>query len=100
MNQSTADAIEAIRQGAVPDTLEGDRLDFKEPADVKETLRILADASVCFANAVGGDIVLGVRDKAGGPQAFTGVPSGSRSTVCAKVSSTEPAPPSPASSKN
>jgi ATP-dependent DNA helicase RecG len=42
-----------------------DHLDFKEPAEsIKRTLAILAEAAVCFANAEGGAIVLGVNDKA------------------------------------
>ena len=32
----------------------------------------LAEASVCFANAVGGTIVVGVRDRPGGPEALVG----------------------------
>lgn len=44
---------------------ESDVLDFKQPArSVKETLTIVADAAVCFANANGGTIVIGVNDKA------------------------------------
>lgn len=44
---------------------ESQRLDFKQPArSAKETLALLADAAVCFANAEGGTIVLGVNDKA------------------------------------
>lgn len=40
-------------------------LEFKETGrSPKETLVLLADAAVCFANAEGGTIVLGVNDKA------------------------------------
>lgn len=61
--------------GARAGQLEGDALDFKQPGrDHKDTLRLLADAAVCFANAQGGDIVLGVTDKASGPDAFVDVP--------------------------
>lgn len=54
---------------------ESQELDFKEPGrSAKETLAILADAAVCFANADGGTIVLGVNDKATTrPQALVGV---------------------------
>jgi ATP-dependent DNA helicase RecG len=51
-------------------TLEDDRLDFKQtPADLgpiarKRFLGLLAETAVCFANAAGGTIVLGVRDRA------------------------------------
>lgn len=62
--------------GARASTLEGQTLDFKQSGrDPKETLVLLADAAVCFANAEGGDIVLGVNDKASGVDAFVGVPS-------------------------
>lgn len=54
---------------------ESQTLDFKQPkANPKETLSLLADAAVCFANADGGTIVLGVNDKATNrAQAFVGV---------------------------
>jgi ATP-dependent DNA helicase RecG len=56
--------------------LESDVLEFKQPGrDAKDTLRTLADAAVCFANAKGGDIVLGVVDDASGPDAFVDVPA-------------------------
>lgn len=53
---------------------ESQRLDFKQPRPgVKDTLAMLADAAVCFANSEGGTMVLGVNDKATTrPQAFTG----------------------------
>jgi ATP-dependent DNA helicase RecG len=44
---------------------ESQHLEFKQPArSQKDTLNILADAVVCFANAEGGTIVVGVNDKA------------------------------------
>jgi ATP-dependent DNA helicase RecG len=54
---------------------ESQELDFKQPAVAfKKTLSDLADASVCFANASGGTIVLGVNDKATTrPKALVGV---------------------------
>jgi ATP-dependent DNA helicase RecG len=46
-------------------SFESQGLDFKRPArSARETLELLADAAVCFANASGGTIVLGVDDKA------------------------------------
>jgi ATP-dependent DNA helicase RecG len=46
-------------------TFESQQLEFKRPAhDLRRTLELLADAAVCFANAEGGTIVLGVDDKA------------------------------------
>ena len=71
----TDEALEAVRLGATAGDLETQHLDFKEPAeDVKSTLKILADAAVCFANATGGDIVVGIKDKESGPKAFVGIP--------------------------
>ena len=76
MTQLTEDALAALIAGATASDLEHDQLDFKVAAsDVKVTLKLLADAAVCFANALGGDIVLGVRDKAAGPSAFVGIPA-------------------------
>lgn len=72
----TEDALAALIAGARAADLENDHLDFKEATpDVKATLRLLADAAVCFANALGGDIVLGVSDKATGAAALVGVPA-------------------------
>lgn len=46
-------------------SFESQELDFKRPGrDIKHTFEILADAAVCFANAKGGTIVLGIDDKA------------------------------------
>lgn len=46
---------------------EAQDLDFKQTGrDARQTLELLADAAVCFANAQGGTIVLGVNDKATG----------------------------------
>jgi ATP-dependent DNA helicase RecG len=56
--------------------LESQTLDFKEPRrDMKSTLNLLADAAVCFVNADGGAIVLGINDKATSRRdALVGVP--------------------------
>ncbi len=68
-------ALLSLLMGVRARDLEGENLDFKRPArDVKETLHLLADAAVCFANARGGFIVLGVDDKSAGEQALTDVP--------------------------
>lgn len=55
------------------DSLESQTLDFKteKPSD-KETCQDLAEAAVCFANSMGGHIVLGVADTRLGPDAFPG----------------------------
>jgi ATP-dependent DNA helicase RecG len=54
---------------------ESQHLEFKQPArSQKETFDLLADTAVCFANAEGGTIVLGINDKATvRAQALTGV---------------------------
>ena len=63
----------AIELGADAASLEHQTLDFKAPAaNLKSTLRTLTDAAVCFANADGGTIVVGVRDH-GGPSSIVGV---------------------------
>jgi ATP-dependent DNA helicase RecG len=56
---------------------ESQLLEFKQPRDdLKATLELLADAAVCFTNADGGTIVLGVNDRASTrSQAFVGVDS-------------------------
>ena len=82
MDRTVLDALQAILDGSTPDSVETQYLDFKEdPAFAARThgnpdaerMRILLDAAVCFANADGESfIVLGLRDKASGPDAFTG----------------------------
>ena len=75
MTHGTGEALSALLAGARAADLEHDQLDFKQPAaEGKTTLKILADAAVCFANAIGGDVVLGVNDKAAGRAAVVGVP--------------------------
>ena len=76
MSSPTDDVLAALVAGARAADLEGEQLDFKEAAaDTKAVLKLLADAAVCFANARGGDIVLGVNDKASGASALSGVPT-------------------------
>ncbi len=71
-------ALQALGQGVTADALETDTLDFKLVAESpKATLNLLADALVCFANASGGTVVLGVDDKARRrADALRGVPAG------------------------
>lgn len=83
--------LDRIRAGELADDLESEVIDFKEDPvvlgrELKESLgynngnseaklrELLIDASICFANSVFGDsvIVLGVADKTGGSDAFTG----------------------------
>lgn len=59
------DVLRRAGDGQAASTLESSTLDFKRPGrDARHTLELLADAAVCFANAQGGTIVLGVDDKA------------------------------------
>lgn len=54
-------------------SLESQVLDFKtDKASPKETCQDIAEAAVCFANALGGTIVLGVSDSVVGEDAFVG----------------------------
>jgi ATP-dependent DNA helicase RecG len=53
--------FDAISEGADPHALESPSLDFKqEDPSLKRTFKIITDAVVCFANAEGGTLVLGV----------------------------------------
>lgn len=59
------DVLPVIGTAGPASSFESSELEFKRPGrDVKQTLELLADAAVCFANAQGGTIVLGVDDKA------------------------------------
>lgn len=71
------DILARVGKGGAASDFESQTLDFKEPArSPKETLSSLADAAVCSANADGGTIVLGVRDKATSrPEALVGAGS-------------------------
>jgi ATP-dependent DNA helicase RecG len=68
---------EALRRIASGDSaacdLEDDALDFKRAHNSRaDTADDMADAAVCFANAGGGTIILGVADSGTGPEAFLG----------------------------
>jgi ATP-dependent DNA helicase RecG len=67
-------ALDQILEGrSTAGELEGDQLDFKREKDSRQdTAHDLADAAICFANAGGGTIVVGIADKASGPAAFIG----------------------------
>lgn len=77
-------ALRAIWEGAMPDSLESEILEFKEdpihnasgnPKKARaQLLEKLIDESVCLANgdAAGGYIVVGLADRKSGPAAFTG----------------------------
>lgn len=65
-----------LGQGEPASSLESQQLDFKRVGRTpKESLQILADAAVCFANADGGRIILGIDDRATSwNDVFVGVP--------------------------
>ncbi len=68
------EALGEIAAGAKAADLESETLDFKrEDVSEGETARVLLDAAICFANARGGVIVLGIDDRLVGPAAFLGV---------------------------
>lgn len=66
-------ALEAIAAGRAPRELESATLDFKEQERSEgDTLKTIAEAALCFANASGGIVVVGVADRLAGPAAFRG----------------------------
>jgi ATP-dependent DNA helicase RecG len=66
-------ALAKIESGVCADDLEGPTLDFKEQkSSVGDTEKQIAEAAICFANSAGGTIVLGVKDKVRGKDAFIG----------------------------
>jgi ATP-dependent DNA helicase RecG len=71
-----SEALEALARvvaGASADSLESRTLDFKRQGRSRDdALRNLAEAAACFANASGGTLVVGVRDRLGGPEALEG----------------------------
>jgi ATP-dependent DNA helicase RecG len=78
-----SEALQRILEGASATSLESDTLDFKrDPHTVTGTnaprnprarlIEELVDTVVCFANACGGRIILGVDDKVPGEAAFSG----------------------------
>lgn len=74
MNHDVEAALEHILASrAAAKELEGDRIDFKREKDsAQDTAHDMADAAICFANAGGGTIVLGVADAVKGHDAFLG----------------------------
>ncbi len=65
--------MKAVVKGDAADALESGTLDFKEEGRSRnDLLKEVAQEAVCFANSDGGTVVIGVRDKPGGPEALTG----------------------------
>lgn len=66
-------ALAAIQAGATPRDLESTTLEFKEQGRSDgDTLKIVAEAALCFANSSGGVVVLGVADQKAGATALVG----------------------------
>ena len=82
MRDLISDALTRIERGSSAERQEPEHLDFKEPprprgrrtsAELRGELeRLVLDACLCFANGDGGVVVLGVSDRASGPEAFVG----------------------------
>lgn len=67
------DALGAIEAGATADSLESATLDFKREGRFRpDAVKDIAEAAACFANARGGQLVIGVKDRPGGPAAIEG----------------------------
>ena len=67
--------VERVKAGTPADTLEGQRLEFKTGSSVRDELTKIAEAAACLANADGGLVIVGVRDRPGGPDALVGAQS-------------------------
>lgn len=66
-------ALTAVWSGRCARDLESWTLDFKTVGrSVSDTLVDLGEAAACFANAGGGQIVVGIADRGQGPAAFVG----------------------------
>ncbi|MEU1884555.1 ATP-binding protein [Micromonospora rifamycinica] len=68
-----AQVLDRILAGETADSLESRTLDFKRQGRSREdALRMLASAAACFANDIGGTLVVGVHDRVAGADAFEG----------------------------
>lgn len=73
MTPELSAALAAIAAGATAASKESSTLDFKRQGRSREDVsKDTAEAAMCFANANGGCVVLGVRDRVAGPDAFEG----------------------------
>ena len=68
-------ALEAVYNGAQAASQESETLDFKQDDrnGEKATLSTVTHASICFANALGGRVVLGVADNVVLDEGFQGM---------------------------
>ena len=73
MDPGLSTALHRISEGTLPSALESELLEFKqEPSSPRKAMEMLTAAAICFANAQGGTIVMGVVDDAVGPEALVG----------------------------
>lgn len=67
------DVLRAIHGGRPAAELESQHLDFRlRGRSLDDTVRSIVEAVLCFANADGGLVVVGVANRPGGPVAFVG----------------------------
>lgn len=91
MEAQVSNALQQIWDGTVASQLETSTLDFKtQGRSMADTLKDLAEAAMCFANAHGGSLVVGVRDDAKGEDAFVGSTLDETRTVGGIYELTEP----------
>lgn len=70
---SVVSAVGAVIDGSTAHSREGPTLDFKQAdKDLRKLLADVADAAMCFANASGGHVVVGVANRPGGRAALRG----------------------------
>ena len=91
MQDELAHALSRISEGRLAADLESETLDFKEDErSPRETMKLMAEAAACFANADGGVVVLGVRDQAAGAAALVGTEFDAHSIKQGIHANTEP----------
>ena len=91
MDAGIATVLATVWDGARAADLEGVTLDFKTVGrSIGDALKDLAEAAMCFANAQGGTIVVGIQDGVGGSEAFVGSPLDPTRTVSRVYELTEP----------
>lgn len=91
MDAAIATALDAVWDGARAADLENSTLDFKTVGrSIGDALKDLAEAAMCFSNAGGGTLIVGVQDKVAGPPAFVGSPLDATKTVGRIYELTEP----------
>ena len=91
MDAGIATVLATVWDGARAADLEDVTLDFKTVCrSIGDALKDLAEAAMCFANAQGGTIVVGIQDGVGGPKAFVGSPLDPTRTVSRVYELTEP----------